>query len=160
MEIKLEAIEKPEEANVILGQAHFIKTVEDLYEALVSSVPGIRFGLAFCEASGDCLIRTEGTDDGLMAVAAANAKRIGAGHAFVIILGNAYPINVLNAVKACPEVCRIFCATANPCQVVVAETDQGRGILGVIDGFAPKGVEDGNGVSWRKELLRKIGYKK
>lgn len=160
MEIKLEAIDKPDESNIILGQAHFIKTVEDLYEALVSSVPGIRFGLAFCEASGDCLIRTEGTDDGLRAVAAANVKRIGAGHSFVIILGNAYPINVLNAVKACPEVCRIFCATANPCQVVVAETEQGRGILGVIDGFAPKGVEDGNGVSWRKELLRKIGYKR
>jgi hypothetical protein len=160
MDIKLEALEKPDEANVILGQAHFIKTTEDLYEALVCSVPGIRFGLAFCEASGDCLIRTEGTDDGLKAMAAANARRIGAGHTFVILLGNAYPVNVLNAVKACPEVCRVFCATANPCQVVLAETEQGRGILGVIDGYAPKGVEDGNGVSWRKELLRKIGYKK
>lgn len=160
MELKLIAVEKPGEANLILGQAHFIKTAEDLYEALVASVPGVKFGLAFCEASGDCLIRAEGTDEALKTMAVENARNIGAGHSFVILLGNAYPINVLNAVKGCPEVCRIYCATANPCQVVVAETDQGRGILGVIDGFAPKGVEDEAGVSWRKELLRKIGYKR
>lgn len=160
MELKLITVEKPDEANLILGQAHFIKTAEDLYEALVSSVPGIRFGLAFCEASGDCLIRAEGTDEALKTLAVENAKNIGAGHSFVILLENAYPINVLNAVKGCPEVCGIYCATANPCQVVVAETDQGRGILGVIDGFAPKGVEDDAGAAWRKELLRKIGYKK
>jgi hypothetical protein len=160
MEIKPVSIQKPAEANVILGQTHFIKTVEDLYEALVSAVPGIKFGLAFCEASGDCLIRAEGTDEALKTMAVDNARTIGAGHTFVILLGNAYPINVLNAIKACPEVCRIFCATANPCQVVVAESEQGRGVLGVIDGFPPKGVEDEAGVSWRKELLRKIGYKR
>jgi hypothetical protein len=160
MEIRLVGIEKPAEANLILGQAHFIKTAEDLYEALVCSAPGIRFGLAFCEASGDGLIRAEGTDEALKTLAVENAKNIGAGHSFVILLGNAYPINVLNAVKGCPEICRIYCATANPCQVVVAETDQGRGILGVIDGFAPKGVEDDAGAARRKELLRKIGYKR
>ncbi len=160
MEIKIVSIQKPDEVNIILGQTHFIKTVEDLYEALVSSVPGLKFGLAFCEASGDCLIRAEGTDDGLKQLAIRNAAEIGAGHSFIIMLGNAYPINVLNAVKGCPEVCRLFCATANPCQVVVAETEQGRGILGVIDGASPKGVEDEAGVAWRKELLRKIGYKR
>lgn len=156
----LVTIQKPEDINFILGQTHFIKTVEDLYEALVSSVPGIKFGLAFCEASGHCLIRFEGTDDEMIKLAVDNAKAIGAGHSFIIFLKNAYPINVMNAVKNCPEVCRIFCATANPCQVVVAETEQGRGILGVIDGFSPKGVEEEAGVAWRKELLRKIGYKK
>ncbi|MDP2807683.1 MAG: adenosine-specific kinase [bacterium] len=160
MNLTLTAITKPEDVNFILGQTHFIKTVEDLYEILVSSVPGIKFGLAFCEASGACLIRSEGTDDEMVNLAIENAKAIGAGHSFIIFLKNAYPINVLNAVKNCPEVCRIFCATANPCQVIIAESEQGRGILGVIDGSAPKGVEDAEGRKWRKELLRKIGYKK
>ncbi len=160
MEIKLVAIEKPEEVNVILGQAHFIKTAEDLYETLVSAVPGIKFGLAFCEASGACQIRSEGTDEAMIKLAVENAKAIGAGHSFIIFLQNAYPINVLNQIKACPEVCRLFCATANPCQVVVAETERGRGILGVIDGSSPLGVEDESGIAWRKELLRKIGYKR
>jgi hypothetical protein len=160
MELKTVRIEKPEDLNFILGQSHFIKTVEDLYEALVASAPGIQFGLAFCEASGHCLIRVEGTSDELKAVAIRNAQAIGAGHSFVIALKNAFPINVLNAVKACPEVCRIFCATANPLQVIVATSPQGRGILGVIDGSAPKGVEDAAGVAWRQELLQKFGYKR
>ena len=160
MELKTVEIEKPDEVNFILGQAHFIKTVEDLYEILVSAVPGIKFGLAFCEASGACLIRTEGTDSELTALAARNAQSIGVGHCFVIMLGNAYPINVMNAVKGCPEVCHIFCATANPVQVVVAESQQGRGILGVIDGTAPQGIEDEAGRTWRKDLLRRIGYKR
>ena len=153
-------IHKPEDVNFILGQTHFIKTVEDLYEILVSAVPGIKFGLAFCEASGACLIRSEGTDEEMIKLSVDNAKAIGAGHSFIIFLKNAYPINVLNAIKNCPEVCRIFCATANPCQVIIAESEQGRGILGVIDGSSPKGVEDEDGKKWRKELLRKIGYKK
>jgi len=160
MEIKLITIAKPEEVNFILGQSHFIKTVEDLYEALTAAVPGIKFGLAFCEASGACLIRSEGSDEEMVKLAVENARAIGAGHSFLILLRDAFPINVLNAVKSCPEVCRIFCATANPCQVVVAESEQGRGILGVIDGFAPKGVEDDEGKKWRHEFLRKIGYKK
>ncbi len=160
LELKLVTVDKPADVNLILGQSHFIKTVEDLYEALVSSVPGIEFGLAFCEASGACLIRVEGTDDGMKALAVEAAKAIAAGHSFVIMLKNAYPINVLNAVRRCPEVTGIHCATANPLQVVVAETEQGRGILGVIDGSVPKGVEDEKGVSWRLELLQKIGYKR
>ena len=160
LELKLVAIEKPADVNLILGQSHFIKTVEDLYEAVVGSVPGVQFGLAFCEASGACLIRSEGTDDEMRAAAVAAARAIGAGHSFVIMLKNAFPVNVLNAVKACPEVCRIFCATANPLQVIVAETEQGRGILGVVDGSSPLGVEDAQGVAWRQELLRKIGYKR
>ncbi len=160
MDLKLVPINKPEEVNLILGQAHFIKTVEDLYEALVTSVPDIKFGLAFCEASGACLIRGEGTDDELKALAIENARDIAAGHTFIILLKNAYPVNVLNAVKACPEVCTVFCATANPCQVIVAESEQGRGILGVIDGHAPKGVEDESWIKWRKDLLRQIGYKR
>ena len=160
MDIKLVPINKPEEVNLILGQAHFIKTVEDLYEALVTSVPEIKFGLAFCESSGACLIRSEGTDDGMKALAVENAKDIAAGHSFLILLKNAYPVNVLNAVKACPEVCTVFCATANSCQVIVAESEQGRGILGVIDGHAPKGVEDESWIKWRKDLLRQIGYKR
>jgi len=160
MEIKTIGIKKPEDVNFILGQSHFIKTVEDLYEILVSSVPGIKFGLAFCEASGACLIRSEGTDEEMKVLAVDNAKNIGAGHSFIVFLKDVYPINVLNAIKNCPEVCRIFCATANPCQVIVAESEQGRGILGVIDGFAPKGVEDGEGIKWRTDLLRKIGYKR
>ncbi len=159
-ELKLISVEKPADANLILGQSHFIKTVEDLYEAVVGSVPGVKFGLAFCEASGDCLIRVEGTDDEMKAVAVRAAQAIGAGHSFVIVLKNAFPVNVLNAVKACPEVCRIFCATANPLQVLVAQTAVGRGILGVIDGASPKGVEDAAGVTWRQELLQKFGYKR
>ena len=160
MELKLVAVEKPAEVNLILGQTHFIKTVEDLYEILVGASPGIRFGLAFCEASGACLVRSEGTDDEMRSLAVATARAIGAGHSFVVFLKNVFPVNVLNAIKACPEVCRIFCATANPLQVIVAESEQGRGILGVIDGESPKGVEDESGVAWRKDLLRKIGYKR
>ena len=160
MELKLVPVSKPEEVNLVLGQSHFIKTVEDLYETLVAAVPGILFGLAFCEASGACLVRGEGTDEEMKALALENASAIGAGHSFVVFLKNAYPVNVLNAIKACPEVCRIFCATANPVQVVVAESEQGRGILGVIDGSSPKGVEDAQGVRWRQELLQKIGYKR
>ncbi|MFH1084628.1 MAG: adenosine-specific kinase [Chloroflexota bacterium] len=160
MEIKLVEIEKPDNVNFILGQTHFIKSVEDLHEAMVNAVPGIHFGLAFCEASGACLVRTSGTDAALTELAQQNALAIGAGHAFLIVLGAAfYPINVLNAIKLVPEVCHIFCATANPTQVVVAESEQGRGILGVIDGSSPQGVEGAEGVAWRKGLLRTIGYK-
>jgi adenosine/AMP kinase len=160
MKIDLVPVNKPEAYNVILGQTHFIKTVEDLYEALVGSVPGIQFGMAFCEASGACLIRVEGTSPELKAIAVQNAQAIAAGHTFFIVLKDAFPINVLNAVKSCPEVCRVFCATANALQVVIAESDQGRGVLGVIDGLPPKGVEDEAGVAWRKDLLRKFGYKR
>jgi len=160
LELNLVTVDKPAEVNLILGQSHFIKTVEDLYEAVVASVPGIQFGLAFCEASGACLVRVEGTDDEMKALATSIAESLGAGHSFVITLKNAFPVNVLNAVKACPEVCRVFCATANALQVVVAESPQGRGILGVIDGASPTGVEDPTGVTWRKELLRTIGYKR
>lgn len=160
MELMSVTIDKPETLNFILGQTHFIKTVEDLHETLVNAVPGIKFGLAFCEASGACLIRTSGTDPALVALATKNALAIGAGHTFLVFLGEGfYPINVLNAVKTVPEVCHIFCATANPTQVIIAEGDQGRGILGVIDGFKPQGVEDEQGVAWRQSLLRKIGYK-
>ncbi|MFM8323201.1 MAG: adenosine-specific kinase [Chloroflexota bacterium] len=160
MDLSTITIEKPLETNFILGQSHFIKTVEDVYEALVNSVPGIRFGLAFCEASGKCLVRTAGTDGEMTELAARNALAIGAGHSFIVFLGDGfYPINVLNAIKSVPEVCRIFCATANPTQVIVAESEQGRGILGVIDGEAPKGVEAEEDVSWRKGFLRMIGYK-
>ena len=160
MELKLVTLTKPDEVNLILGQSHFIKTVEDLYEALVGAVPGIKFGLAFCEASGACLVRVEGTDDALKAAAVTAARAVGAGHSFVIVLKDAYPVNVLNAVKSCPEVCRVYCATANPLQVVVAETELGRAVLGVVDGSSPKGVEDASGVAWRQELLQKIGYKR
>jgi adenosine/AMP kinase len=153
------AVDKPEDANVILGQAHFIKTVEDLHEALFAAVPGVAFGLAFCESSGPRLVRTSGTDPALTDLAARNARAIGAGHTFVILLGNAYPVNVLNAVKAVPEVCHVFCATANPVQVVVAETELGRGILGVVDGGPPLGVEDEAAAAQRRTLLRTIGYK-
>jgi len=153
-------IEKPDEINFILGQSHFIKTVEDIHEALIGAIPNIRFGVAFCEASGKCLVRTTGTEPALIELAQRNALALGAGHAFVLLLGpGAYPVNVLNAVKATPEVCRVFCATANPTQVIVAQTAQGRGILGVIDGFSPQGVENEEGVAWRKGLLRAIGYK-
>ena len=159
MEFFTQTLEIPEGANIILGQSHFIKTVEDLYEILIGAVPGIKFGLAFCEASGDCLIRAVGNDPELERAAINNAKHLGAGHTFNILLRQAFPINVLNAVKNCPEVCSIYCATANPTQVVLAQTDQGRGILGVIDGFSPKGVEGEEGRLWRKDLLRKFGYK-
>ena len=160
LEIDLVTIEKQEPVNFILGQSHFIKTVEDIHEALVNAVPGIKFGLAFCEASGACLVRSSGSDPALIKLAVDNALALGTGHAFVLLLGpGAYPVNVLNAVKATPEVCCVFCATANPVQVIVAQTEQGRGILGVIDGFSPKGAEDEEGVAWRKGLLRAIGYK-
>jgi uncharacterized protein len=160
MELKLVGIEKPEEMNFILGQSHFIKTVEDIHETLVQAVPGIQFGLAFCEASGPTLVRASGTDEELVELARRNALALGAGHSFIVMLGSGYfPINVLNAIKMVPEVCRVFCATANPTQVVVAETDQGRGILGVIDGFAPQAAETDDDVAHRKEFLRQIGYK-
>jgi len=160
MDIKIVNIEKPEPINFILGQAHFIKTVEDLHEALVNSVPGIKFGLAFCEASGQCLVRTSSTDAAMLELATKNALSIGAGHSFIIFLGEGfYPINILNAVKNVSEVAHIFCATANPTQVLVAESEQGRGILGVIDGSSPQGVEDADGKEWRKGFLRMIGYK-
>ena len=153
-------IEKPEEINFILGQSHFIKTVEDLHEALVSAVPGIKFGLAFCEASGQCLIRWSGTDPAMLELARTNAAALGAGHSFIVFLGAGFfPINVLNVVKALSEVCHVFCATANPVDVLLAETPQGRGILGVVDGFSPKGVEGEADIAWRQGFLRKIGYK-
>ena len=160
MEIKTIDITKPEPVNFVLGQSHFIKTVEDIHETLVSSVPGIKFGLAFCEASGKCLVRFSGTDDAMVELATKNALAIGAGHSFIIFLADGYyPINILNAIKNVPEVARIFCATANPTQVVVAETTQGRGILGVIDGSSPLGLEDAAEKDWRKNFLRMIGYK-
>ena len=153
-------IDKPDALNFILGQTHFIKSVEDLHEALVASVPGIKFGLAFCEASGKCLVRWSGTDPAMVELAQRNAQSIAAGHCFVIFLGDGfYPLNVLNAVKMVPEVCRIFCATANPTEVILAETEQGRAILGVVDGYPPKGVEGEDDIQWRKTLLRQIGYK-
>jgi adenosine/AMP kinase len=160
MDIQTVKIDKPEDTNFILGQSHFIKTVEDLHEALVGAVPGIKFGLAFCEASGKCLIRWSGTDEAMIALARSNAQAIGAGHSFILFLGEGfYPINVLNIVKALPEVARVYCATANPTEVLVAQTEQGRGILGVVDGFAPKGVEGPEDQAWRRDFLRKIGYK-
>jgi adenosine/AMP kinase len=153
-------IDKPEATNFILGQAHFIKTVEDLHEALVAAVPGIRFGLAFCEASGKCLVRWSGTDPAMVELAKQNAQAIAAGHCFIIFLGNGfYPLNVLNTVKMVAEVCRIFCATANPTEVILAETEQGRGVLGVVDGLLTKGIEGDDDIKWRKDLLRQIGYK-
>ncbi len=162
MEIKFEVIEveKPVDYNVIIGQAHFIKTVEDLYESLVGSVPNIKFGIAFCESSGERLVRVEGNDEELKKIASNNAYRIGCGHMFFIILKEAYPINVINQIKLVPEVCTIFCATANPVEVIVAQTSKGRAFLGVVDGATPQGVENEEGVKWRKEFLRKIGYKK
>lgn len=160
MELMTVAIEKPENVNFILGQSHFIKTVEDIHEALVSAVPGIKFGVAFCEASGKCLIRYSGTDPEMIALANKNAENIGAGHSFLIFLAEGYyPINVLNAVKNLSEVCGIFCATANPAKVIVTDDGEGRGILGVIDGAKPKGVEGESDISWRKSFLRQIGYK-
>jgi adenosine/AMP kinase len=160
MQLAIVKITKPEPINVILGQTHFIKSVEDLHEALVGAVPGIKFGLAFCEASGNCLIRWSGTDAAMLELARQNAQAIAAGHTFIIFLGEGfYPLNVLNAIKMVPEVCHLFCATANPVEVIVAETAQGRGILGVVDGFAPKGIEAEADIQWRKNLLRQIGYK-
>jgi adenosine/AMP kinase len=152
-------IDKPEEVNCILGQSHFIKTVEDLHEALVTSVAGIQFGLAFCEASGPCLVRGSGTDPELVELAKNNALAIASGHVFLILLRSVFPINVLNAVKTVPEVCHIFCATANPVEVIIAETAQGRGIMGVVDGFKPRGIETAKDVEDRMALLRRFGYK-
>jgi len=160
VEIKLVDIETPKECNAILGMAHFIKTVEDVYEAMVSSVPGIKFGFAFCESSGECLVRVEGTDEDLEQAAAENMLKLGCGHSFLVLLRDAYPINVLNALKSVPEVCTIYAATANPLRVIVAETEEGRGVLGVVDGSKPKGIEDEQGAEWRKSILRKFGYKK
>jgi uncharacterized protein len=159
MELKSVAIERPEDTNVILGQSHFIKTIEDLHELLVTSVPGAKFGAAFCEASGPCLIRRSGTDPELEAVAVKNAQGIAAGHSFIVVMRGAFPINVLNAVKNLQEVCTVFCATANPAWVVIAENELGRGVLGVIDGEKPKGVETEKDQADRKAFLRKIGYK-
>ena len=160
MELLTVRLEIPEGANVILGQTHFIKSVEDLYEALVASVPQLKFGIAFNEASGPCLTRLEGNDDGLRACAERNATAICAGHIFVIVLTNGFPINVLGAIRNVPEVCSIFCATANPLEVVVAQTEQGRGVLGVIDGSSPKGVESPVDAEARHDLLRRFGYKR
>ena len=160
MEIKIVKVDKPENVNFVLGQSHFIKTVEDLHEALVNSVPGIKFGIAFCEASGKCLIRWSGTDEVMISLATRNAQAVAAGHSFFVFLGEGFfPVNILNAVKNVPEVAQIYCATANPTEVLIAETGQGRGILGVVDGAAPKGIEQPEDIAWRKDLLRKIGYK-
>ncbi len=152
-------IRKPDAVNLILGQAHFIKTVEDLHEALVTAVPGIAFGLAFCESSGPCLVRWSGTDQELVELARSNAEAIGAGHSFLILLRNCYPINVLPAIRQVPELCGIYCATSNPVEVILAETTQGRGILGVVDGLRPKGIEQETDITARKVLLRQFGYK-
>jgi len=160
LEMKAVRMEFPADANIIIGQSHFIKTVEDLYEAVVGTVPQAKFGLAFNESSGACLTRSEGNDQGLREVAIRNAQALGCGHTFVLVLQNAYPINVLNAIRNAPEVCSIFCATANPVEVIVAQSEQGRGVLGVIDGSSPKGVEGPADVTWRHDLLRKIGYKR
>ncbi len=159
MEFISVCLEIPEGCNIIFGQTHFIKTVEDLYEIMAGSVPNAKFGIGFCEASGDCLIRLEGNDEALKESAKNNALKIGAGHTFIIVLKDAFPINVLNAVKMCQEVCTVFCATANPVEVILAQSEQGRGVLGVIDGFSPKGVEQAGGIAWRKDLLRKFKYK-
>ena len=159
MELKTVRMEFPEDANIIIGQTHFIKTAEDLYEVMVNAVPNAKFGLAFNEASGPCLVRAEGNDSELKAMAIKNVKAIGAGHVFVIVLKDAFPINVLNAIKNCPEICSIFCATANEVEVVIAQTELGRGVLGVIDGNSPKGVETDKDIQERKEFLRIIGYK-
>lgn len=159
MELKVIKMEIPEGCNLILGQTHFIKTAEDLYEVIATTIPQAKFGIAFTEASGPCLIRTEGNDGELIDICARNLQELRAGHVFCIILKNAFPISVLNQIKNCPEVCRIFCATANPLEVVVAATSLGKGVLGVIDGFSPKGIESAEDKTHRKEFLRKIGYK-
>jgi len=160
LQLKTVSMEFSADANIIVGQTHFIKTVEDLYEAMCTTVPQAKFGLAFNEASGACLTRSEGNDPTLRDCAVRNAQALGAGHTFVLVMQNAYPINVLNAVHNVPEVCSIFCATANPVQIILAESEQGRGVLGVIDGSSPKGVEGQADVAWRQDLLRKIGYKR
>ena len=160
MELKVVSLEKPEDVNLVIGQAHFIKTVEDIAEVLAASVPGMLFGVAFCEASGKKLIRFDGNDDAMRTLAVEQAGKIGAGHVFVIAVRNGYPINFMTALKAVPEVCGIFCATANPLQILIAETDQGRGVAGVIDGSAPAGTEGPEDIAWRKDFLRKIGYKR
>ncbi len=160
MDLKTVRIEKPDDLNFILGQSHFIKTVEDIHEALVTAVPNIKFGLAFCESSGAALVRASGNDPALVELAKKNALALSAGHSFIVILGAGFfPINVLHAIKNVPEVVNIYCATANSVEVIIAETEQGRGVLGVIDGLKTKGIEDESGVQWRKELLRKFGYK-
>lgn len=159
MQLESVRLEIPEGCNIIVGHTHFIKTVEDLYEIMVGGAPQVKFGIAFCEASGPCLIRVEGNDEGLKSLAVKNAKAVGAGHSFIILLRDAFPINFLNAIKSCQEVCTIFCATANAVEVMVGSTGQGRGILGVVDGSSPKGVEDDAARAARKELLRKFGYK-
>ena len=160
MDLSVVQIKKPETINFIFGQSHFIKTVEDIHEALVSAVPGIKFGIAFCEASGKCLIRWSGTDDAMIKLAKKNAKAVSAGHSFFIFLGEGYfPINVLNAVKNIPEVCRIYCATANPAKVILAQVEEGSAVLGVVDGSIPKGIEGPEDIAWRKDFLRQIGYK-
>jgi hypothetical protein len=160
MELSTVKIEKPEATNFILGQTHFIKSVEDIHEALVTAVPGIKFGLAFCEASQKCLLRWSGNDEALLELARKNALAIAAGHSFIIFLGEGFfPVNILNALKMVPEVCRIFCATANPSEVIVAETELGRAILGVVDGLSPKGIEAEEDIAERKNLLKQIGYK-
>ena len=159
MEIKIVKLENPQELNLILGQSHFIKTVEDIYEAMVNTVPMAKFGVAFCEASDKCLVRHTGTDEELVELARKNAFDLAAGHSFIVFMKDMFPVNVLHAIRNVPEVCRIFCATANPVEVIVAETELGRGILGVIDGFKSKGIETDDDIAARKDLLRKIGYK-
>jgi hypothetical protein len=159
MDLKTVSIEKPPEMNFILGQSHFIKTVEDLYEAIVQTVPSMKFGIAFCESSGPALVRYAGNDPKLIELAQKNALALSCGHSFIIFMEGGFPINILNTIKNVPEVCQIFCATANPAEVIIAESDQGRGILGVIDGVKTKGIETGADIKWRKEFLRKIGYK-
>jgi hypothetical protein len=159
LEFKSVKIKKPEEVNLILGQSHFIKSVEDLFEVMVNNIPGVKFGLAFVESSGACKVRVEGTDEELKKLAGENALNLGCGHSFIILMRDSYPISVLNAIKSVPEVCNIFCATANPLEVVVAESETGRGIIGVIDGAKPKGLENKEDIAWRKDLLRKFGYK-
>jgi len=159
MELKTVKVEKPTDCNVILGQSHFIKSIEDIHEAMIGSCPSVKFGAAFCESSGPCLVRVSGNDDELQKVASKNASNIAAGHSFIILMKNAYPLNVLNAIKSIPEVCSVYCATANDVEVIIAESEQGRGILGVIDGLKSKGVEKSEDVKKRKEFLRKIGYK-
>jgi len=160
LELKAVRMEFPAEANIIVGQSHFIKTVEDLYEAVTTTVPQAKFGLAFNEASGACLTRSEGNDQALRDTAVRNAQTLACGHTFVLVLQNVYPINVLNAIRNVPEVCSIFCATANPVEIIVAQSKEGRGVLGVIDGSSPKGIETQSDVTWRHDLLRKIGYKR
>ena len=160
LEMRTIRMEFPADANIVVGQSHFIKTVEDLYEAVATTVPQARFGLAFNESSGACLTRSEGNDQALQEIAVCNAQALGSGHTFVLVIQNAYPINVLNAIRNVPEVCTIFCATANPVEIVVARSEQGQGVLGVIDGSSPKGVEGPADAAWRHDLLRKIGYKR